>query len=142
MGLIAGLVFGLLVRPPDMARRAGLLLLPLGLIGALAWGAELRDVAGEREAAALAALVAGWLAMGIGGLLLWRAKERVAKAVLVAGVILLAAAPLISIRAEAHYMYLAVLVLTAPPLLLLACALAIPLRREPGADSMSGRPAS
>lgn len=120
-----------------MARRAGLLVMLLGLLGTVAVGAELRNVPSGPDAQVLAVFVAAWLAMGIGGLLMWRRKARTAMVFLVAGVVLFAMDPLVCLLVGAFDALVAVIVMGVPPLLLLVCALAIMLRREPAPDYLS-----
>lgn len=120
-----------------MARRAGLLLMPLGLLGALAWGLEVRGSPRGPETQGLMTFVAGWFAMGVGGLLLWRAKLRAGKGVLPAAVVLFVAAPFICTGADCAFVASMLIIMGTPPLLLLACALALVLRRQPAPDPLS-----
>jgi hypothetical protein len=73
VGLIAGLVLGLLVRPPQLARRAGLLLVILGLAGGVGLLAtfvadpqvDAPDVAVAGFLAGMGLLVAGAAGVGL-----------------------------------------------------------------------------
>lgn len=139
--LVLGLVLGLRVRPPDMARRAGLLLMPLGFLGALGWGLyvwtwfgpapEPPSAQALADTQGLATFAAAWLVMGIGGLLMWRAKERLARGVLPGAMVLFVAAPFVTARAGCASLGSIMAMLGVPPLLLLGCALAIVLRFGP-----------